>query len=301
MTDPAPLIHAHSLNCGYAQRPVLHEVSFSLAAGLVHGLIGANGAGKTTLLRTLAGQLQFSGELAVFGAQPFDNPAVMDRTTLAGIDAPLPDGWSARRLFAIGAARHRRWDAVRADDLLERFGVPPSTSYSRLSRGQKSALSIIYACASGTELLLLDEPYLGLDVQKRALFYEVLAEQMARPGTTIVLSTHHLHEVETLLDTVLYLDDGGVAMNGPIDDLADAVIEVAGPREDVDRMLGRLGAPRELVREELSVGSRVVLDLRNSPAAAGSVYETAGQVSDRIRVGEVTLEQAVLALGGERA
>lgn len=272
MTDPAPLIHAHSLNCGYAQRPVLHEVSFSLAAGLVHGLIGANGAGKTTLLRTLAGQLQFSGELAVFGAQPFDNPAVMDRTTLAGIDAPLPDGWSARRLFAIGAARHRRWDAVRADDLLERFGVPPSTSYSRLSRGQKSALSIIYACASGTELLLLDEPYLGLDVQKRALFYEVLAEQMARPGTTIVLSTHHLHEVETLLDTVLYLDDGGVAMNGPIDDLADAVIEVAGPRggrrpdAGASRRPAGVGAGRAVGRQpcrarspQLSGGRRVRL------------------------------------------
>ncbi|HZK32493.1 MAG TPA: ABC transporter ATP-binding protein [Corynebacterium sp.] len=301
MTDPVPLIRADSLNCGYGKQPVLHDVSFSLTAGLVHGLIGANGTGKTTLMRTLAGQLQFSGELVVCGARPFDNPAVMDRTTLAGVDVPLPDGWSARRLFAIGAARHRRWDAAQADDLLSRFGVPVSTSYRRLSRGQKSALSIIYACASGAELLLLDEPYLGLDVQKRALFYDVLAEQMDRPDTTAVLSTHHLHEVETLLDTVLYLDGDGVAMNGPIDDLADAVIEVAGPTEDVDRMLGRLGTPPELVREDLSVGSRVMLDLRNSPAAAESVYEAAGQVSDRIRVGEVTLEQAVLALGGERA
>lgn len=301
MTAPFPLIRADSLNCGYGKQSVLCNVSFSLAAGLVHGLIGANGTGKTTLMRTLAGQLQFSGGLDVFGAQPFDNPAVMDRATLAGIDAPLPGGWSARRLFAIGAARHRRWDAARADDLLERFGVPAATSYSRLSRGQKSALSTIYACASGAELLLLDEPYLGLDVQKRALFYDVLAEQMVRADTTIVLSTHHLHEVETLLDTVLYLDDGDVAMNGPIDDLADAVIEVAGPTEDVDRMLGRLGTPPELAREELPVGSRVVLDLRTSPAAAESVYETAGQVSDRIRVGEVTLEQAVLALGGEPA
>lgn len=305
MTHPAQdsthLIEADAVNCGYAKVPVLRDISFSLAPGQIHGLIGANGTGKTTLLRTLAGQLRATGELSVFGQAPFDNPQVMDRAVLAGIDAPLPNGWSARRLFAIGAARHPGWNPGRAQDLLERFELPAATSYSQLSRGQKSALSIVYAFAAGCELVLLDEPYLGLDVQKRALFYEVLAEQMQQAGTTIVLSTHHLHEVERLLDTVLYLGEGKVKMNGPIDELAETVIEVAGGSEEVDRVLGRLGITEAMVREQNPAGVRVLLDLRSSPATADAVYDTAAQVSRSVRVGEVTLEQAVLALSGDGA
>ena len=79
-----------------------------------------------------------------------------------------------------------------------RFDVP-AKAYSSLSRGQKSAVGFIFAVASGCEVMLLDEPYLGLDTQRRELFYQVLREEH---GRTIVISTHHLNEVAGLLDTV---------------------------------------------------------------------------------------------------
>lgn len=294
------LIHAHALNAGYPRGgSVLRELSLNLQAGLIHGLIGPNGAGKTTLLRVLAGQLPAEGELAVFGEHPFDNPAVLDRTVLAGIDAPLPAAWPVRKILAVGAARHVTWDAGRATQLVERFGLPTDRNYSELSRGQKSTASLIFACASGCELMLLDEPYLGLDTARRDAFYRTIQEEMERLPRTIIMSTHHLHESEKLLDTVLFLEDGHLALAGPVEDLAEQILQLVGPAEEVDRVISRLGNVPELHREDMSIGRRSIIDLRATPERADAAFDTARQLGGRVQVSEVTLEQAVLALGGD--
>lgn len=293
-----PLIHAEDLSVGYGRGQVISDLTFSLAAGQVHGLIGPNGAGKTTLLRALAGRLLVDGRLTVFDASPFDNPAVLDRTVLAGIDAPLPAGWSLEKVFAVGAARHHGWRAERAEHLASRFEVPRRTTYSQLSRGQKSAASIVYACASGCELMLLDEPYLGFDADKRDAFYRTLREEMETQPRTIVMSTHHLHESERLLDTILYIESGRVRINGPVEDIAERIIELAGPGEEIDRVLSRLGV-RELSRTDMSLGSRSIVDLRQKPELIDAAFDLARHTGGRVRVSEVTLEKAVAALGKE--
>lgn len=296
-----PLIDAHALTAGYpTSSDVLHDLSFTLDRGRVHGLIGPNGTGKTTLLRVLAGQLAYTGELSVFGAAPFDNPAVMDRAVLAGIDAPLPAQWSVNKLLAVGAARYPTWDAERAAELVARFHLPGTTRYSAMSRGQKSAASIVFACASGCELLLLDEPYLGLDVEKRESFYLTLRQEMNRQPRTIVLSTHHLHELERFLDTVLFIDSGQVRINGPVEEIAEQIFEVAGPADQVERVLGRLGPVTELTRQDMALGRRSVIDLGDQPVPADTVFELTQQVGGRVRISEVTLEQAVLAMSKEK-
>ncbi|GAB2516093.1 ABC transporter ATP-binding protein YtrB [Corynebacterium atrinae] len=293
-----PLIHARGLSVGYGRGQVVSDLDFSLAAGQVHGLIGPNGAGKTTLLRALAGRLLVDGRLTVFGAAPFDNPVVLDRTVLAGIDAPLPEGWNLEKVCVVGAARHRGWRAERAEELARRFEVPRHTSYSQLSRGQKSAASIVYACASGCELMLLDEPYLGFDAGKREAFYRTLREEMETQPRTIVMSTHHLHESERLLDSILFIDSGCVRINGPVGDIAERIIELTGPAEEIDHVLNRLGV-RELSRTDMSLGSRSIVDLREKPELIDAVFDLACHNGGRVRVAEVTLEKAVAALGEE--
>ena len=158
---------------------------FTFADGLTHGLVGPNGIGKTTLLRKIAGQIQ-SGGITVFGEKPFDNQSVLNRVILMGIDNPLPDSWGIGKLGVIGKARWPRWDEERFNELLVRFDVP-AKAYSALSRGQKSAVGFIFAVASGCEVMLLDEPYLGLDTQRRELFYQVLREEHGRELGTMVL------------------------------------------------------------------------------------------------------------------
>lgn len=287
------MITAHNLSTGYRRNSeVLQGMSFTLEPGLIHGLIGRNGSGKTTLLRVLAGQLAADGEVEVFGEPPFDRASVMDRLVLAGIDAPLPDRWSVSTLLDVAAARWHSWDPARAAELVSRFDLSPDTRYSELSRGQKSAASIVLAVASGCELLLLDEPYLGLDVAKREQFYRTLREET---GRTIVLSTHHLHEAEKLLDTVLYIDDGRVILHGAIDEVSARFVQLSGASDDVDRVLNRLGSLRELRRTDLSLGRRSVVDLGDGAADIDAVAHAAAQVGP-VKVTELTLENAVLAM-----
>lgn len=261
-------------------------LNFELAQGLTHGLVGANGVGKTTLLRMMAGQFPSMG-LRVFGEEPFDNQRVMDRTILMGIDNPLFDGWNVKKLFRIGQVRWKTWNQDRADELVDAFELPVQ-NYSSLSRGQKSAMGFIFAVASGCELMLLDEPYLGLDVQRRQVFFDVMREEQ---GTrTIVVSTHHLSEIEGYLDTILLLSDE--PLSGPIDEIVDSIVAVSGHASQLDRALGRLQLP-VLAREFSTLADRAIIDAR--PKFAQCVFDQAKDLG--LRAQEVTLEEAVLALG----
>lgn len=262
-------------------------LNFTLDAGLTHGLVGANGVGKTTLLRMVAGQFPSEG-LEVFGEKPFDNSSVMDRCVLMGIDNPLPTGWNLKKIFALGRARWSTWNQERADELVQRFDLPVK-NYSGYSRGQKSAAGFIFAVASGCELMLLDEPYLGLDVERRQLFLDVLREEH---GRTIVVSTHHLNEVAGHLDTVLLLADAPLA--GPVSDLTEAIVELSGPAADVDRVLSRLNVPT-LERSSSTLGDRAVVDARS--VSPEDVFAQARECG--VRAAEVSLERAILALGGK--
>ncbi|WP_408910189.1 AAA family ATPase [Corynebacterium kefirresidentii] len=257
---------------------------FTFADGLTHGLVGPNGIGKTTLLRKIAGQIQ-SGGITVFGENPFDNQSVLNRVILMRIDNPLPDSWGIGKLGVIGKARWPRWDDERFNELLVRFDVP-AKAYSSLSRGQKSAVGFIFAVASGCEVMLLDEPYLGLDAQRRELFYQVLREEH---GRTMVISTHHLNEVAGLLDTVSLMGDNPIS--GPIDDFIEGILELTGPSESLTAAAEELGLP-ELTRTTTSLGDRVLIDARS--ASTDPIFRIAQ--ANGLRVNEVSLERAVLAL-----
>ena len=265
---------------------IVTSKSYALDQGLTHGVVGPNGIGKTTLLRKIAGQQPSKG-LQVFGQKPFDNRAVMDRTILMGIDNPFVDGWNIAKLMRLGKARWATWNAERAYELQDRFELP-SKNYSALSRGQKSAMGIIMAVASGCELMLLDEPYLGLDVEKRQVFYDVLREEY---GRTIVISTHHLNELSGHLDTVLMLNG---MKHGAVEELIDGILEITGRSENVDRLLNRLQV-KPLSRESTALGERVIVDAIS--LGPDHVFDAAGDVD--VRVQEVNLERAVLALGEE--
>ncbi len=288
------IIRANKLWAGYGQKKILKGLDFELRERQTHGLIGPNASGKTTLLRALAGQITSSG-VKVFGEEPFDNPRVKDRTILMGIDAPMMDGWSLNKIAKIGAARWMSWDISVLDELSERFELPLNKNYSSLSRGQKSAFGIIFAFASGCELVLLDEPYLGLDVDKRRVFYDVL--EQFRGQRTVVVSTHHVNEVAGRLDSVLLIDTDGTVIAGGAEEFANNILEISGPVELVDDLV----ADQPVIhREESTLGVQVIVDKRDATDDNIEALFAAARTAGRVRVKEVTLENAVWALqGGE--
>lgn len=291
-----PIITASNVAVSYGKNEeVLSGITFELEAGKVHGLVGANGVGKTTLLRAIAGQLPATGSLSVFGADPFDNLAVMDHTVLMGIDSPFLGSWTVTKILKIAKARWAYWNQAYAAELLNIFGVDATKHYGKLSRGQRSSVGITVALASGCQLVLLDEPYLGLDAEKRQEFYRIIAAESR--NRTIVISTHHLNEVSNLLDTVLLIDDSGTVLAGAINDLTEAILEVIGSNEAVSRFLSVLDMAGAVIYQEEQAGStKLKLDLRARQSVMGKVYQIA--VETGVKVTESTLESAVLAVTG---
>jgi len=194
---------------GFAPREVLHRVDLQVGTGELLGLIGPNGAGKSTLLRTLVGLVQRqAGAVQVVGRDPARDPLGVRRTTSylpgeAGVYLQLT---GAQFLdFALGF--HRQLDHARRQRLQERFALPLQQKVRSYSAGMKQKLMLLATLVPDVELYLLDEPDRALDASVRfQLRDELLAMQQA--GKTIVLSSHHLGEVEALADRLVFLLDG---------------------------------------------------------------------------------------------
>lgn len=259
MTAPT-IVHANVSKTFKA--PVLDQAEFSLKDGLIYGLVGRNGTGKTTLLSILGGQQRYEGSLTVFGQDPWDNRATMDRTVFTGVDTPYPPMWDFGGILDVASKRYPRWDAGSMNRLVEAFGLPLDVRFDKASRGQRSMLAITVALAAHAELTLLDEPYLGLDAQNREIFYrELMAAHEAHPRTW-VLATHNLEESAKLIDDFLILRDHRITQRSA-EELEDAYVvvgnapELAGRALHVEQALGRT---RVVVPRALADGTPLPLD-----------------------------------------
>lgn len=222
-------VHISRLAHSFGKTDVLQGVTVDFGPG-IHGLLGRNGVGKSTLLKIIGGQLKpEAGMVEVFGERPFDNARVMDNTCLTGADTAYPGTWSGADVIKGAQLRYRTWDQALADELVADFdmGDALNTRYDKLSRGQRAMVAIIIGLASGTELLLLDEPYVGLDTHNTDVFYRHLLAQ-ADTGRKLVMATHHIDDAAKVLDDAVILGRDGTVLKQCAPEDADA-FAVAGP------------------------------------------------------------------------
>lgn len=274
------MITARNLSKSFREKTVLDTVDLNLEPGGIHGLLGRNGVGKSTLLSLIAGQLKpTSGTLEVLGHKPFDNAAVMDRVALTGVDVAYPGSWSVRDILTGAQLRYPAWDHAIAEALARDFALDQAmkTSYVELSRGQRAMVGNIVGLASGAELTLLDEPYVGLDVHNTGVFYQHLLE-LSGNGRTFIMATHHIEDAAKLLDSALILGrDGRIASHISAEE-ADSYVFAAGSFDEPERALAyrRTDAgSRALLPIEAASG----LNARTSPADLGDVIESLLEVS----------------------
>ncbi|HJB09434.1 MAG TPA: ABC transporter ATP-binding protein [Candidatus Brachybacterium merdavium] len=227
-------IETRNLSKHYRDVAAIDDVSLSFAEGRVHGLLGRNGAGKTTMMKLLTGQIfASSGTMRVLGESPVENPQVLSRTCFIQESQKYPDGFRPLDVLRIAEGLYPFWDEALARDLVADFRLPQKRAIKKLSRGQLSAVGIIVGLASRAPLTFFDEPYLGLDAVARRLFFDRLLADFAEHPRTVVLSTHHIDEVSNLLEHVVLLDEGRVAIADEADALQSAAIEVSGRLQEV--------------------------------------------------------------------
>jgi ABC-2 type transport system ATP-binding protein len=218
---PAPVAAFDGVTVRYGRNVAADTVSFAVPPGQVYALLGRNGAGKSSLVRCLLGQQKpTAGTARLFGADVWrTRVAAMARIGFVPEEADVPPEMSARDAAAFCAPLYPRWDATAFAERLDRSGVPDRAPAGQLSKGQRKQLALALALAPSPELLVLDDPTLGLDAIARRELWEELVGDLADRGTTVLLTTHDLAGVEGIAERVGILAAGRLVVDEDLEAL----------------------------------------------------------------------------------
>ena len=272
----------------FGRTRALDQLELTVGAREVHGFLGPNGAGKTTTLRILLGVLhKEAGAVSVLGLDPWRDAATLHRRLafVPGDVSLWPNLTGGEVIDLLGALRGGL-DPSRRADLIERFQLDPTKKCRAYSKGNRQKVALVAAFASDVELYLLDEPTSGLDPLMMAVFQEVVRESNAA-GSTILLSSHILPEVEALCDHVTIIRAGRTADTGTFEELrhltrTTVVVQTAEPLNGLAELPGVHDPSIDHTRAEFSVdqaelnrvlGHLVALDVRTLTTSPPTLEE----------------------------
>ena len=214
------LVEAKSLSVRYGAKRAVDDVSFSIPKGRVVGLLGHNGAGKTTLMKAMVGLANAEGTLHVLGRPPQQQRAELLESVCYIPDVAILPRWArVEELITMMSGLHPRFSADRARTLLKRTSVGLRDKVKTLSKGMVAQAHLALIAAIDAKLMILDEPTLGLDVLSRKSFYEMLIDEWCDGERSVLISTHQVEEIETLLSDVLMLNEGKLVLSISLEDM----------------------------------------------------------------------------------
>jgi ABC-2 type transport system ATP-binding protein len=245
-------IRLDQITVRYGRKTAVDGVSLAVAPGAVYALLGRNGAGKSSLVRCMLGE---------------QKPNMR-------VDA----------LARFSASLYPRWNRAAFDERLARFSVSQHARFGDLSKGQKKQVSVALALAHEPELLVLDDPTLGLDVvARKSLFEEVIAE-LADRGTTVFITTHDLAGIETIVDRVAMMANGRIVLD-----------------EELEALKARFRRVRYAATRPVAAGNLAAAAVRNWGTGTEMIvtdYDPASHI-DAAEIAPMSLEEIFIAVTGE--
>ena len=272
------IIKARGLKKSYGSFQALKGADFTVERGKIVGLVGPNGAGKTTVLKAILGLTSFDGELEVLGLNPSkQRHQLMQKVCFIADVALLPKWLKVKDAVDFVTEVHPHFNLERAKHFLSKTKINWNSKVKHLSKGMVTQLHLALVMSIEADLLVLDEPTLGLDILYRKEFYNQLLAEFFDEGRSILVTTHQIEEVENLLTDLIFIKDGEIVLDASMDEVADKYVEVMVGREDADaaRALGPVierdvfgrkvflfeGADREKLSELGELHSPSVADL----------------------------------------
>ncbi|HEY5801469.1 MAG TPA: ABC transporter ATP-binding protein [Burkholderiaceae bacterium] len=214
------VIDTQSLSLQYKDKLALNALTLAVPRGGIHAIVGANGAGKSSLFRVLLGfELATSGTAAIVGT---DCRALtqIDRGRIGFVNEEhtLPGWMRVEEVTAMQRRQYAQWNEDRYREVVRNFNVLPSQKIAQLSRGERAGVNLALALAQSPELLILDEPTLGLDVVAKRAFLEALMFSTLADESTIIYCSHQMEEIERVADNLIILERGALRhMSAPGD------------------------------------------------------------------------------------
>ncbi len=221
------MIEARGLVKSFDGFHALDGLTLTAPKGAVYGLVGPNGAGKSTFIRHLAGiYRQDAGELLVEGEPVFENPAAKAKIAYIPDDIFFYTQAGIRDMARFAQSLYPSFDPERYEKLSGLFGLDPKRPMRKLSKGQQKQAAFQIAMAQRPELLVLDEPVDGLDPVMRRQVWSVLLSDVEQYGTTVLVSSHNLRELEDVCDHVGIMNHGRMLVERSLSELQENLVKL---------------------------------------------------------------------------
>lgn len=231
------MIQIEQVTYSYQETPVLNNVTLHESEPTISAMWGRNGAGKTTLMSLLAGHNRpDAGTIQVMGQDPYNNLAAQENLCYIQENHPLGRNWTINDMVRFGQYFHPQWDQTFAEQLIDMFELPVKKKITKFSKGMKTAAQMILGLASNARVTILDEPTNGLDAEKRKYFYNALLETYEDNPRLILISSHHIEEIQPLCESLIVLQAGKVLFNQPMEEMREKGVLLTGGMDDIKRV-----------------------------------------------------------------
>ncbi|MFZ5354556.1 MAG: ATP-binding cassette domain-containing protein [Bacillota bacterium] len=232
------VIEVRNITKNYGSTCALNNISARIEPNMIYGLLGRNGAGKTTLLNLITNSLfPTSGVITVDGENVLENDNAIGKMFYMTEKNFYPEGMRIKEIFRWAKEFYPSFDMGYAFALCKSFGLNPNKKVKALSTGYNSIAKLIAALASNAQILIFDEPVLGLDAHHRDMFYKELLNSYIKNPKTIILSTHIIDEIADMLERVIIIKDKKVLIDESVEKILEAAYCVSGAAENVDKYI----------------------------------------------------------------
>ena len=233
-------IEIKNLNQRFKDKVICDNVCLNFEKDKIYGMLGKNGVGKTTLLNMIAYQLiPRDGDIKIFGKSPKNDISVLDNLCIVRekeIITNFDTEAKVKEVFKHYSIFFDNYDYKLQDKLCKIFEIDKKAKYKKLSRGMKTSVSNIIGICSNAPITIFDEPTIGLDAVNRQEFYNILLDNYMLKNRTIILSTHHIKDVEEILENVVIIKDGNIVVEGNIEDVREKSYYINGNKEDLSQL-----------------------------------------------------------------